>query len=481
MTRDEVLLGIDVGTSSLKVVVTDRTGRLLDHGSQAYPTRVDADGSGGEQDATTWWETLCRLAPPLLERREVRAVAVTSQGPSLVPLDASDRPAGPVLTWMDRRASAQARRLGKIVPDSRNGADPFFGMAKLAWLREERPEVAARTARVASANGAMAAWLTGSHALDVSTASLMQGFDASRGGFRPELEEGGASLDWLPEVVPCTRTIGRVTAEAARSTGITAGAEVAAGGIDAVGSALEAGALEPGGPLVDMTGFSSVTILPVPRGTHVPGMIHVQHAVEGADLLITAQVTAGGAVDWVNGVAGGETDLRDVERLARRPRPSPVTVVPSLAGERTPTWNASARGIVDGLSLHTESEDLMLATLEGSALSLARDVARLRAAGFAVSRVLSTGGGSGSVLWLRIKADVLGVPVDRPTSGHGAAHGAAFLAGMAQGDIDRSRLEDLALSVESSTASDPAMHEAYARRQDWFEEVAALNARRPAD
>lgn len=478
MSPAHVLVGIDIGTSSVKVVVTDLAGVLIDQSSEPYPTHVDADGSGGEQDAGVWWETLCRVARPLLGGRRVSAVAVTSQGPTLVPLTEEGRPAGPALTWMDRRAGEQAVRLAELVPDSRNGADPFFGTAKLAWLREERPEIAGRTARVVAANGAIIAWLGGDYCLDVSTASLMQGFDDAAGRFDARLLEADLGLEWLPAVVGCTEVVGRVDEDAARQTGITAGAAIVAGGIDSVGSALEAGALAPGGQLVDMSGFSSVTILPVPRGTRVAGMIHVQHAVPDVDLLITAQVTAGGAVDWVNGRIGAGRDLRDQSLLEARPRPSAITVVPSLAGERTPTWNAAARGIIDGVGLNTEPEDLMLATLEGNALAMARDVDLLREAGFDVARVLSTGGGARSALWRQIKADVLGVPVDRPEAGHGAARGAAYLAGMALGEIDVDRLSQLALDVTSSCEPDADLHAAYAARRTWFERVAQLNAER---
>jgi xylulokinase len=250
---------------------------------------------------------------------------------------------------------------------------------------------------------------------------------------------------------------------------------VVAGGIDAIGSALDAGALESGDPLVDMTGFSSVTILPVPRGTRLPGFIHSRHCIPHVDLLITAQVTAGATVDWVNSLDPTQ-DLRNDQAILSRARPGKLTMVPSLAGERTPSWNQGARGIIDGLDLATDGTDLMLAAMEGNALALAQDIAALRDHGFAVDRVISTGGGASSHAWLTIKSDVLGVPIVRPESGHGAAQGAAALAGLAVG-IHRSldSVRDLAGKVETSYEPNTALTKKYSERALRYSQLTRLN------
>ncbi|MFV0432712.1 MAG: xylulokinase [Leucobacter sp.] len=489
----KLLLGIDVGTSSVKVVATDRTGKLVADASQRYPTATD--GAAAEQDAGAWWAAVCAVTQRVVSGREVAAVAVTSQAPTMVPVDEEGVPTAAALTWLDRRADVEARRIAEIVPQSRNGADPFFGTAKLPWLVEHRAEAMARAQHVLSANGFIVRRLSGVSVLDDTTAALMQGFDDESDCFDAALREAEPSLRYLPRIVPAAELVGRVTPEAASATGITAGAGVIAGGIDAIGSALEAGVLEPGDPLVDMTGFSSVTILPVPRGTRVPGFIHSRHCVPGVDLLITAQVTAGATVDWVNGIgvkrtgidgtgadgAEARRDLRDSETLLARPRPGRLTMVPSLAGERTPSWNQHARGIIDGIDLAADGYDLMLAAMEGNAMALARDVATVAAAGFPVERVVSTGGGSSSRAWLQIKADVLGVPVHRPASGHGAAQGAAVLAGMAIGEIaSLDTVRGLGSAIQASYAPDPRITEAYAGRLERFAELNTLNeTRRP--
>ncbi|GAA1732686.1 xylulokinase [Brachybacterium phenoliresistens] len=468
-----LLLGIDVGTSGVKVVLSDRDGALVRDGARRYPTSVDARG-GAEQDPGAWWTALTELTRSLIGPEPIAGVAVTSQAPTLVPLDAEGEPAGPALTWLDRRAEAEAQEIAAVAPGHRHGADPFFGTAKLLWLRRERPEVLARTRTVVSANGFVVRRLTGRAALDDSTAALLQAFDETTGALDARLAEAGVPAELLGEIVPTTAVVGAVTAAAEAATGIPAGTPVLAGAIDSVGSALEAGALAVGDPLVEMNGFSSVTILPVPAGVHVPGFIHTRHCLPGVDLLITAQVTAGATVDWVNGLAGGPQDLREAGPLLARRRPSPLMVVPALAGERTPSWNPRTRGMIDGIGLDTDGVDLMLAAMEGNALALAADLEQLAAHGFPVPEMRATGGGSASDVWMQIKADVLGIPVSRPRTGHGAAHGAAFLAGIGLGLLEPAQLRERTAEITRTFTPDAALTQDYARRRRRFARLLEL-------
>lgn len=473
MAQEAVFLGIDVGTSSAKVVATDLDGRLVAQASSPYPTRTS--GQAAEQDAEDWWDAVCASTRQVVADREVRAVAVTSQAPTLVAVDGDMAPVLPALTWLDRRALAEAEEIAGIVPESRNGADPFFGTAKLPWLRAHHAQDIRRAEVALTANGFIVARLTGRRALDESSASLMQGFDEATGDFDHRLRKARIGLDLLPEIVPSSGIVGTSSAGAAAATGIPEGTPVAAGAIDAVGSALEAGAVEPGDPLVEMTGFSTVALLPVPRGTHVPGFIHARHCFDGTDLLIAAQVTAGAAVDWVNSLDPSR-DLRGQDELCKLRRPSRITFLPSLAGERTPSWNPDARGIIDGLDLAATTSDLMLAAMEGVAMALAEDVETFAAHGYAPSRIVSTGGGAQSSLWLQIKSDVTGLPVSRPESGHGAALGASYLASLAVGHrTTGAEIRALTQATDANLAPRAELHHEYRKKMNRFDVLRALN------
>jgi xylulokinase len=525
-------VGIDVGTTGLKAVVLDAGARPLRSHAVRYPTRLA--GLGAEQDPAAWWQAArAALREVLAPGEPVAAVAVTSQGPTLVALDDAGEPTGPALTWIDRRATAEAREVAMALAGAgaadragRNGSDPYFGTSKLLWW--SRRGGLDRAAAVLCANSYLAFRLTGATSFEESTAGFFTGWD---GAFDPALRDLGVPVELLGDAVPCTTLIGTVTPGAAAATGLPVGTPVAAGGIDAVGAALEAGLLHPGDGVAEMTGFSTVSMQPVPRGTTVPGMIHTRHCVPGTDLLLTAQVSTGALVDWLARLTGhASADLLDAEvppiptsdadtpggsgepgrpgepsqpgepgrsgepsqpgepgrsgepgrpggasRPGEAGRPGRVGLLPSFAGERTPTWDPAARGALVGLDLDVTPGDLLLAVFEGTALALRADLEAVAAAlaggspagggAAAGGPLLALGGGARSRHWPQVKADVLGREVRVPASGHGAAFGAALLAGVACGRwATFDDLPPVSQQISASYRPDPARHAAYSRR-----------------
>ena len=225
-----------------------------------------------------------------------------------------------------------------------------------------------------------------------------------------------------------------------------------------------------------MTGFSTVVITAAERGTHVPGMIHTRHGVGESDLILAAMVTAGAVTDWGMKLTGFENPA-DFDRnvSALRERPGRLLMIPAFAGERTPTWDVTARGAIVGLDLDVDASDLATAIYEGTALGLGDNFERMQEVLGDLRPVRSVGGGSKSESWTRIKADVLGVPVTVPRLGHGAAAGAAMLAGMATGlwpDEESAR----ALVAEAGTTfePDPEMTRKYARRLQLYRELQGI-------
>jgi len=421
-----VTIGVDVGTTGLKAVVVDSGGRLLRDAAVRYPTALA--GLGAEQDATAWWRAAGEaLRAVTVPGERVDGVAVTGQGPTLVAIDADGSPVAPALTWIDRRSGAEAAEIAAALGPQRNPVDPFFGTSKLLWWR--RRGVLDDAAAVLCANSYVAFHLTGVPSFETSTAGLFAGWD---GHFDARLAELGVPTGLLPSAVECTAIIGTVTPAAAQATGLPVGTPVAAGAIDAVGAALEAGLWGPGDGVVEMTGFSTVSIQPVPRGVAVPHMIHTRHCVPHTDLLITAQVSTGAIVDWLTRLTG-RADAAALDAEVPERRPGRLLLLPSFAGERTPTWDPAARGAVVGLDLDVTPGDLLLAAFEATALALRADLETVAAYVPFDGPLLATGGGARSRHWPQIKADVLGREIGVPVAGHGAAHGAALLAGLAVG------------------------------------------------
>lgn len=454
-----IFVGIDIGTTGLKAVALDRDGRLLRERAERYSTRLH--GTGAEQDAEAWWKAACAALPAVVAGDVVGGVAVTCQAPTLVAVDDAGRPTGPALTWVDRRATKEAHEIEHLLGSKqRNPADPFFGTSKLLWARRHTDYLDNAEA-VLGANGFLVRKLIGRCTLDESSAGMLQGWD---GGFAPELTAAGVPVDLLPTAVPCTTTVGEVTAEAADASGLPRGARVVAGGIDSIGAALEAGVFTPDDPPVEMTGFSTVVLQAIPRGATVPGMIHTRHCLPHVDLALAAQNSTGSVVDWLRRMTGIDPSGASLPER----RPGRILMVPSFAGDRTPTWNTHARGTLVGLDLSCEPSDLLLAAYEGTALALRECLEQMRPQD-AQHRLRCIGGGAKSYDWLQIKADVLGHSVDVPECGHGAAVGAGLLAGLAVGHF--TKIDQLRARTDASrmrVVADLDKHAAYTRRLESF-------------
>ncbi len=464
-----IVVGIDVGTTGLKAVAVDPEGRIVRERTVRYLTELA--GLGAEQDARAWWRAATEALPEVVAGEPVSGVAVTSQAPTLVAVDAEGEPRGQALTWIDRRATAEAEEIAAACQPTRNPSDPYFATPKLLWWMRHRPEELEGARAVLCANGFLIQQLCGQLTLDETHAGLFQGWD---GGFDPKLVSLGVPVDLLPDARPSLEIAGEVSVEAAEATGLPEGIPVAHGGIDAVGAALEAGIFEADDGLVEMTGFSTVTITAADRGTHVPGMIHTRHCLEDADLVLSAMVSSGAVVEWARKLAGFD-DVVELDKAASPDRPGRLLLIPSFAGERTPTWDVTARGAIVGLDLGVDAGDLALAVYEGTALGLKDNLERLESVVGELGPVRSVGGGAKSRIWTQIKADVLGVPVEVPRLGHGAAAGAAILAGMATGlwpDEEAAR----ALVAEEGTRlePDPQLHEEYAKRLQLYRELQGM-------
>ena len=466
-------IGIDVGTTGLKAVAISSGGEVLRERTVRYPTRLA--GLGAEQDARAWWRAATEVLPGVVGGEEVCGVAVTAQAPTLLCVDRDGEPLGAALTWIDRRARRETDELAEACGPSRNPPDPYFATGKLLWLARNRPEEIDHARAILCANSFIVQRLTGEFTFDETTAGLFQGWD---GGFDEALGSL-VPLGLLPPVRSAMDIAGEVTPAAAEATGLPEGTPVAHGGIDAVGAALEAGIFGPEDGLVEMTGFSTVVIAAARRGTHVPNMIHTRHGVGGSDLILAAMVTAGAVTDWGTKLTGFETpadfDRNVSDRPAARERPSRLLMIPALAGERTPTWDATARGAIVGLDLDVDARDLAVAIYEGTALGLGDNFERMQEVLGDLEPVRSVGGGSRSESWTQIKADVLGVPVEVPPLGHGAAAGAAMLAGMAT-DLwpDEKSARTLVTGKGRIFEPDHEMTREYVRRLELYRELQGM-------
>lgn len=494
MSRSPSFLGVDVGTSAAKAVVTDADGAILAQATAEYDVLTPRP-LWAEQWPDVWLDGLSRAVrdvgtAPEVEVDDVAAMTVsTLYGGSGVPVDENLEPVRPCLIWLDRRARATADRIRAEVPVQRlvevtgNGVDSYYGFTKILWLQEHEPESWRRTRWLWPPNTFLIHRLTGEVAVDHSSAGNIGGvYDLRARGWSSETcDLLGIDLDRLPSrLVASHEVVGHLHADGADLTGLPVGTPVCAGGIDAAVATLSAGVLGPGRH-VAMMGTSMCWGFVHETTPAEAGLVSMPYVLDPERLTYTfgGAATAGAVPRWFRDQLGGvelavEAWAGDVgapdaygqldARAADVPAGSEgVLVLPYLMGERSPIWDPDARGTITGLTLYHTKAHLYRACLEGVALALRHNIETGREAGYPLDDVVHVvGGATRSTLWLGIIAAAVGLPVVAFRGGE-AAYGDAMLAAVGTGGATA---DDLAGWVEGGTDArrlepDPAARAVY--------------------
>jgi xylulokinase len=447
------LIGLDVGTSSLKGLAIDEHGELLAHAERAYPLSTPQLG-WSEQDPELWWQAAQSVLEEL-DGEHADGIGLSGQMHGLVALGEDDRPLRPAILWNDGRAQRECElieeRVGlpRLLELSGNRALAGFTAPKLLWLAEHEPEVYDRIRRVLLPKDYVRLRLCGEHATDVSDASGTLLFDVAARAWSDELVQALAlQRDWLPLALESPALSGRTAA----------GVPVAAGAGDQAAGALGVGVIDQQGPASIVLGTSGVVFAARERyATTTDGSLHAFcHAVPGVWHLMGVMLSAAGSLGWLRGVLGEGIAYDDLlaQAAAWEPGAEGLLFAPYLAGERTPYADPDARGAFTGLSLRHDRGALVRAVLEGVAFGLRDCLELVDAAGGAPPRARVSGGGSRGDLWLEILAATLELPLERTLQDAGAAYGAALLGGIAAG-VFADAQEATAECVRTTTTTEP--------------------------
>jgi xylulokinase len=473
------LAGIDIGTTGAKALLCDQHGRIVAQAGREYPTQYPHP-NWAEQDPEDWWAATCRIVREVLDAggvdpKQVAAVCVSDQAPSLVAVDRAGEVLCPAQIWMDRRGEEQCvqmrERAGQARVAAINGGpiDPYFLAPKLLWLQQHAPGIYAACHQVLQANGFIVQRLCGAFCMDAAVGPLTMLFDSAAGDWSAELVAAlGLDMAKLPPVVACTQVVGRVSEKAAAACGFAAGTPVLGGMVDGAAAAIEAG-LVAAGQGVEMTGQSTVLLIGSKRPYAGIDLFPLGHAVKGLHLVVGAQVASGGSLRWFRDQLGDE-ERREAQRLgidpfellSRLAEGSPpganrLVFLPYMYGERSPIWDSDARGVLFGLSLATHKGDIVRAIMEGAAFALRHNVDAAAAGGFVPQTLACVGGGARSRVWNQIKADILQRPISLPTAAAGAAMGDAIVAAAGAG---------VYTSVEEAVAAMVTAGDVYAPRAE---------------
>ncbi len=457
-----LLLGVDLGTSSLKVALFDEELRAVAWSRREYATSYPGPGRA-EQDPLDWLRAFCDATRELLETSRIRpteivAVGIDGMSSVALPVDVEGAPLRPAMIWLDRRARVQAER-GRSAFEPRqlaingNRCDPSCFAPKAAWIRENEPDVFRRTAAFLHCNGFLVRRLTGAFTMDVSEAGLSLVCDIRTGQYSDELVRAW-ELDRrkLPEVLECTDIAGRIDGAAAAATGLAVGTPVIAGAMDNVAATVALGLEEEGDAYIAAGTVTNVGMMS--RSPVLGGEGLVYHSGLRGRWLVNGGADYGGAgMLWFRNVLG-DTDLEALGELgaAASSGEHPLVFLPYMTGQRAPLWNDATSGVLLGITPATERRHLARMFMESVALAARHVFDRLCPA--RPGHAALTGGITHSRPWAQMMADVTGMRLSLCDQPDVSTLGAALLAGVG-GGVFRSIPEALAARASKGPELEP--------------------------
>ena len=489
-------LGIDLGTSEIKVLLLDERHRVV--ATASAPLVVSRPlPLHSEQNPADWWQALDAAMRRLRDAEpeampQVRAIGLAGQMHGAVLLDASDEVLRPAILWNDGRSGAQCVALEAALPDlhavTGNLAMPGFTAPKLLWLREHEPELFARVARVLLPKDWLRLELTGEAVSDMSDASgtlwLAVG---ARDWWDAGLAACGLSRAHMPRLVEGSEAGGSLRADAAERWGLRAGIAVAGGAGDNAASAVGIGAVEPNQGFISL-GTSGVVFLASDRFRPNPrNAVHAFcHALPERWHQMSVMLSAAASLRWARELLGLPSEaalLEQAAALTPLQRSRAPLFLPYLGGERTPHNDPTAQGVLFGLTHDHGAAAVGYAVMEGVSFGLLDGWKSLGVAPGRVDALSIVGGGARSALWAQQLASAFGVTTHVQRGGEaGAALGAARLAWLADGgdvadvcrpaEVDRVFVADaeegalLASRFERFRALYPALQQRFATGPD---------------
>ncbi|MGK3136223.1 xylulokinase [Pantoea trifolii] len=468
-----MVIGIDLGTSGVKVALLDAHGKVM--AVESAPLEVSRPQPlWSEQDAESWWQATDRAMQALAQQHDlsgVKAIGLSGQMHGATLLDNVNRVLRPAILWNDGRSGEQCQELEKRVPDSRritgNLMMPGFTAPKLLWVKQHEPQVFAQVAKVLLPKDYLRFRMSGDFASDMSDAAGTMWLDVAQRDWSDEmLSACELQRSQMPQLFEGNQITGTLLPDVAARWGMQRVPLVAGGGDNAAG-AVGVGMVEPGQGMLSL-GTSGVYFL-VSDGylSNPQRAVHsFCHALPQRWHLMSVILSAASCLDWAAALTGCE-DVPQLLSEAEKARSDvpPVWFLPYLSGERTPHNNPQAQGAFFGLTHQHGRPELARAVLQGVGFALAEGMDAVHECGVQPKTVMLIGGGARSAYWRQMLADISGQTLDYCHGGEvGPALGAARLAQLA---IDPAS-EWPSLELAQRHQPDAALHQAYQPQREVF-------------
>lgn len=476
-------IGIDLGTSAVKLLLMDGNGKILNVVSREYPLSFPQPG-WSEQNPDEWISNTFSGIEELttgFDKAQVAGIGAGGQMHGLVVLDEDDKVIRPAILWNDGRTAAEVDYLNGVIGKDRlseytaNIAFAGFTAPKLLWMRSNEPENFSRIRKIMLPKDYVNYRLSGVHCTDVSDASGMLLFDVKNKCWSAEmLEICGLSEELMPLIFESYQPVGTLLPEVAEKLGLPENVIVAAGAGDNAAAAVGTGTVGNGACNISVGTSGTVFISSDKFGVDENNALHSFAHADGYYHLMGCMLSAASCNKWwmedilKTGDFAGEQEAILPEKLGR----NRVFFLPYLMGERSPINDTNARGTFIGMSMDTSRADMTQAVLEGVAFGIRDSIEVARSLGINITRSRICGGGAKSALWRKIFANVCNIEIESIAAEEGPGYGGAMLAMVACGEYpDVRTIAEKFVKVTNVEKPNPELTALYEDRYARFKQI----------
>uniref|UniRef100_UPI0035227745 xylulokinase n=1 Tax=Blautia faecicola TaxID=2509240 RepID=UPI0035227745 len=474
-------IGIDLGTSAVKLLLMDQEGQVVNIVSREYPLSFPHPG-WSEQNPADWWEQSKEGIKELtkdIDGDQVAGISFGGQMHGLVILDENDQVIRPAILWNDGRTTKETDYLNqeigkeKLSEYTANIAFAGFTAPKILWVKANEPENFAKIRKIMLPKDYLAYCLTGVHCCDYSDASGMLLLDVKNKCWSGQmLAICGIREEQMPKLFESYEKVGTLKPEVAKELGLSETCLVAAGAGDNAAAAVGTGTVGDGQCNVSLGTSGTIFISSENFGVDPHNALHAFAHADGRYHLMGCMLSAASCNKWWMDTIIGTKDYGKEQKEIQKLGENHVFFLPYLMGERSPHNDPQARGTFIGMSMDTTRADMTQAVLEGVAFAIRDSFEVAKSLGIQIERTKICGGGAKSPLWRKIIANVLNIKVDRIASEEGPALGGAMLAAVA--DKTFASVEEAAakiVKVVETVEPDPELAAKYEVQYQKFAQI----------
>ena len=474
-------IGVDLGTSAVKLLLMEADGTIRNVVSKEYPLYFPHPG-WSEQKPEDWWNAVVEGIQDLVPeetREKVAGMSFGGQMHGLVMLDENDEVIRPAILWNDGRTGKETNYLNEVIGKDKlseytaNIAFAGFTAPKILWVKENEPENFARISKIMLPKDYLAYRLTGTFCTDVSDASGMLIFDVKNKCWSEEmLKICGIRKDQVAQIYESYECVGTLKPEVAALLHLPENVKVAAGAGDNAAAAVGTGTVGDGQCNISLGTSGTIFVSSEEFCVDSNNALHAFAHADGKYHLMGCMLSAASCNKWWMDEIIGTKDYAGEQEKITKLGENHVFFLPYLMGERSPHNNPDARGTFIGMSMDTTRADMTQAVLEGVAFAIRDSFEIARSLGIPITRTKICGGGAKSPLWRKIVANVLGIPVDIMKSEEGPGLGGAMLAAVVCGEY--TSVEDAAshiVKVVDTVEPDPDLVKKYDEKYQKFAKI----------